>query len=353
MGNADILGHPSDGVSGEAERDVWDMVNVKTKNIIASFSVLIILALLPLVLQQSRYYMNILTLCLIWSVVAASWDLIIGYAFVFSFGHLSFFMIGGYTSGLLAKYLNISVWLGWLIGGIANALLGVLIGLPCLRLKGMYLAIVTFSLQFALPVFLVWAGPGRFENFSTGGTWGLVDIPAPQLFGYMFNRDFPVPYYYLTLAFFIIFVLLIYLIIASPIGLAFIALRDSEPLAKSLGVDEYKYKLLVFAISAGIAGIAGAYYASYFGVISPASISLDAFLIVLLMVMLGGMGVFPGAILGAFTITILNEILRPTSNWRLILLGSFVIVVMTVLPKGIMDLPGFARRLYFNLKIKI
>jgi branched-chain amino acid transport system permease protein len=320
------------------------MVAFQSK-ILRSVVVIIALAVLPLFFGGNNYVMNILILCLMWGVMAASWDLILGYANVFSFGHLSFFIIGGYTSGLLAQYVGLSPWLGYLAGGISAALIGFLIGIPCLRLQGMYLAIVTFSLQFVLPTLIIWAGPGKFENFSTGGSWGLTRIPSPSLFGYIFTRSELIPWYYLTLIFFVLFMGLIYYIIKSNIGLAFIALRDAEPQAKSLGINEYKYKLLVFALSAFIAGVTGAYYAHFFGSISPASLSLDVFLIVLIMVLFGGLGVFPGAAIGAFVITIANELLRPTLEWRLVILGAIVILTMMFLPKGVMDILAGLRKL--------
>ncbi|HBG73966.1 MAG: hypothetical protein A2X25_02505 [Chloroflexi bacterium GWB2_49_20] len=320
------------------------MVNNLLKNL-SRIGLLLLLAILPILFHDNDHIMNIIILCLIWGVVAASWDLILGYANLFSFGHLSFFVIGGYASGLLAKYIGLTPWLGYIAGGIAAAIIGFLIGIPCLRLKGMYLAIVTFSLNFVLPTLIVWAGPGKFENFSTGGSWGLTRIPAPSLFGYVFTRQELVPWYYLSLGFFIMFLSIIYLIIKSNIGLAFIALRDAEPQAKSLGVNEYKYKLLVFALSAFIAGSAGAYYASYFSLISPASMNLDVFLIVLVMVLFGGLGVFPGAAIGAFIITIVNELLRPTLEWRLVILGTIVILTMMFMPKGIMDILALLGRL--------
>ncbi len=324
------------------------MVNNKRKALLA-FGILVLLAILPVFFHNSNYIMNILILCMIWSVLAASWDLILGYANLFSFGHLSFFVIGGYASGLLAHYFGLSPWLGYIAGGIAAAIIGFLIGIPCLRLQGMYLAIVTFSLNFVLPTLIVWAGPGKFENFSTGGTWGLERIPSPNLFGYVFNRHELVPWFYLTLVFFTLLMSIIYLVIKSNIGLAFVALRDAEPQAKSLGVDEYKYKLLVFAISAFIAGTTGAFYAHYFNLISPASMNLDVFLIVLIMVLFGGLGVFPGAAIGAFIISIANELLRPTLEWRLVVLGGIVILTMMFMPKGVMDILAAIKKLGLRL----
>lgn len=309
-----------------------------------------LIAVLPLFIHDNSYYMNILILSMIWGVMAMSWDLILGYAGVFSFGHLAFFVIGAYTSGLLGIYLGVSPWLGMLAAGMVCAVLGVLIGIPCLRLQGMYLAIVTFSLQFILPVFIVQTGPSMMENFNSGGTYGLQQIPRPELFGYTFTRMEPVPWYYLTLVVFILFAALIYWIIRSPVGLAFTALRDAEPLAKTLGIDEYKYKLMVFGISSFIAGLIGAYYGHYFTSISPATLSLEVFLIVLVMMLFGGLGMFPGAAVGAFVITIINEILRPTLEWRLVILGAIVVVTMIFMPKGLMGIPDMLQRLYRRVR---
>lgn len=317
-----------------------------TRKFLVPVGTLAVLAILPVFFRSDPYIMNILILCLIWGVMAQSWDLILGVASMFSFGHLSFFIIGGYACGLFANYLGVSPWAGYLIGGLLAAFIGFLIGIPCLRLQGMYLAIVTFSLQFVLPTFIVYFGPGRFENFSTGGTFGLENIPAPTLFGYTLTRAEPLAWYYLAFVFFALFMTLIYIIIKSPIGKAFVALRDAEPLAKTLGINEYKYKLLVFAISAFIAGFAGAFYASYFGLISPASMTLDVFLIILVMVLFGGLGVFPGAAVGAFVITITNELLRPALAWRLVILGLIVILTMIFMPKGVMGIPEVLRSVY-------
>jgi branched-chain amino acid transport system permease protein len=320
------------------------------KKLILAGASIALIAILPIFIHDNAYYMNILILSMIWGVMATSWDLILGYAGVFSFGHLSFFVIGAYTSGLLGIYLGVSPWIGMVIGGLACAVLGVLIGIPCLRLQGMYLAIVTFSLQFILPVFIVQTGPSMMENFNSGGTYGLQQIPKPVLFGYTFTRMEPVPWFYLTLVVFILFLALIYWIIRSPIGLAFTALRDAEPLAKTLGVDDYKYKLMVFGISAFIAGMIGAYYGHYFGSISPATLSLEVFLIALVMMLFGGLGVFPGAVVGAFVITIVNELLRPTLEWRLVILGAIVVVTMIFMPKGLMGIPDVIQRLFRRIR---
>ena len=306
---------------------------------LAALGVLLVLTVLPVFFHEDSYIMGVLTLCLIWGVVAQSWDLVTGYAGIFAFGQMSFFVVGGYVSGLLSVYLGVSPWLGLLAGGLAATFVGVLIGLPCLRLQGLYLGIVSFSVQFILPTIIVWAGPGRFENFHTGGTFGLQRIPPLAVLGLKFTPFDMVPSYYLALAFFILFMGAIYWVIHSPIGLAFMALRDAESMAKSLGVDDYKYKVLVFVISAFIGGVMGAFRAHYYGMMSPALVALDSFLLVIMMILIGGLGVYPGAAVGAFVIRIFNEIARGALLWRYVLLGGMVVVTMSFLPKGIMGLP--------------
>ncbi len=307
----------------------------------------LVLALLPAVFHDNRYVMNLLILSFVWSAVAASWDLSLGYAKVFSFGQIAFMVIGGYTSGLLSIYLGISPWLGMIIGALTAGAVGVLIGIPCLRLSGMYLAIVTFAVQLVLPTLIVWAGPGRFEGLSTGGTFGLQRIPPLTLLGVIPRQDV-VKWYYLGMVLYLLVLGGIYAVIRSYTGLAFIALRDAGPLARCLGVNEYKHKLMVFGISALVCGFMGGFYAHYLGSISPAVLGLDVFLLALVMVLFGGLGAFPGAALGAFVVNFVNEFLRPLLMWRLVALGAMVVVVMIYMPKGLMGMAdlmtGLVRR---------
>lgn len=303
-----------------------------------SFVVLIIVLLLvlPAIFHDKSYVMYIFTLCLIWAVVAAAWDLMLGYAAIFSFGNIAFFTIGAYASAMLSLQLGISPWLGMLVGGIAATVVGVGIGLPCLRLKGIYIAVVTLGIHLILPTLLE---QGR--QFGTGSTHGLTMIPPLYLGGYTFDR---LGWYYAGFAIFLLFLFVIYKVINSRVGLAFVALRDAEPLAKSLGVNEYKYKLIVFGISSFITGVMGAFYVHYSGMISPTILTTDRFLTVIAMVLFGGLGRFPGAALGAFAITFANELLRPTGEFRLLILGAIIVATMIYVPGGLVGiLESFGR----------
>jgi branched-chain amino acid transport system permease protein len=291
---------------------------------------LAVLLLLPAYFHSNLYIMHILILCLIYGVVAVGWDFMMGYAGIFTFGQFAFFAIGAYTSGMLTLHAGISPPLGILLAGLVAAGVGILIGLPCLRLKGAYIALVTFALHLILTP-LINSDLGR--AIGTGGTVGLLNIP-PLAAG--FSVAAKVPWYYTLLGVAFLSFFIVYKISHSSIGLAFVSLRDSESLAKSLGVDAYKHKLMVFGISSFLTGMIGAFYAHYTGIVSTRILGLDIFLMVMVMLVIGGMGRFPGAAIGAFIVTFLNEALRPLGEYRLFIFGAIVVAVIVLLPEGLM-----------------
>jgi len=294
---------------------------------------LAVLLLLPSYFHGNQYIMHILIMCLVYSVVAVGWDFMLGYAGIFTFGQFGFFAVGAYASGMLTLYAGMPVPLGILIGGLITAGVGVLIGLPCLRLKGAYIALVTFAFHLIL-VPLINSDLGR--AMGTGGTMGLLSIPTLAVGSYSFSVADKIPWYYTLIGVAFLSFFIIYRITHSSIGLAFVSLRDSEPLAKSAGVDDFKHKLMVFAISAFLTGVIGAFYAHYVGIVSTRILGLDIFLLVMVMMVIGGMGKFPGAAIGAFIITFLNEALRPLEEYRLLILGAIVVAVIIFVPEGLM-----------------
>ena len=302
-------------------------MKINKKTVLISISVI---AVLPLIFRGNPYVIHILTLCLIWGVVASAWDLIVAYANVFSFGQMAFFAIAGYTSSMMSLYWGVSPALGILAGAGLAALAGILVGLPCLRLRGMYIAVVTLALHLVLPTLLI---QGRI--YGTGGSRGLGGIPPIEVLGQPLG---PLGWYYVGLGIFFTMLFLTYKIINSSTGLAFVALRDAPAAAGSLGVNEYRYKLIVFGISAFITGVMGGFYAHYIGIISPAILGTDIFLMVIAMMLFGGLGRFPGAVVGAFTITLVNELLRPVGHFRLLILGAIIVVTLIYMPGGLMGI---------------
>jgi len=291
---------------------------------------LAVLLLLPAYFHNDQYIMHILIMCLIYGVVAGGWDFMMGYAGIFTFGQFGFFAIGAYASGMLTLYAGVPTPLGILLAGLITAGVGIVIGLPCLRLRGAYIALVTFAFHLIL-VPLINSDLGR--AIGTGGTYGLLDIP-PLAAG--FSVAAKVPWYYTLLGVAFLSFFAIYRITRSSIGLAFVSLRDSNKLAKSLGVDDFKYKLMVFGISAFLTGVIGAFYAHYTGIVSARILGLDIFLMVMVMLVIGGMGRFPGAAIGAFIVTFLSEALRPLEEYRLFIFGAIVVAVIVLLPEGLM-----------------
>ncbi len=298
-----------------------------------------LLCLLPLGIGGNRDIMHLFILSFIWGVVASAWDLIMGYARVLSFGQLAFFALGGYASAMLTLHMGISPWLGMLAGGGIALATGLVVAVICLRLRGIYVGMVTFAIHLVLPTLFV-AG----NAIGTGGTYGLFGIAPLNVGDYVFSKLNMIPWYYAALGLFAGFIFAIHKIINSPIGLAFMALRDAETFAKKLGIDQYKYTVIVFALAAFITGVAGSFYVHYMGVISPGIFRLEFFLFALVMVMLGGMSRFPGAAIGAFVVIFLNDAAREVGMARLTILGAIVVAVMIALPGGLISIPEVAKR---------
>lgn len=294
-----------------------------------------IVAILPLFFGSTNFIMHILIMCLIWSVVASCWDLIMGFAGIFSFGQVAFFVIGSYASAIIsAKFGVAPIFAVFMAGGIAAAL-GILVGLPCLKLKGAYIALVTFAVHMILEPVLK-GDIGR--ALGTGGSRGILTIAPMNIFGFTFSSSDPVPYFYLMLAVAIICSVIILLVIRSHWGTAFLALKDAEAFATCLGVSAFKYKLRVFALTSFLTGMVGGFYAHYVGMLSTRMLGIDLFVTLMVILVIGGVGKFPGAIIGAFITIALNEVLSPIGSYRPIIMGALVVALVLILPDGIVGL---------------
>ena len=286
-----------------------------------------ILAILPLVIQND-YVIRVAIMAGIFIVLSLSLNLVTGYTGQFCLGWAAFYGVGAYTSALLVMRLNFSFWLAMPLGGLMAALFGIALGIPTMRLKDIYLAITTLGFGEIVRLTMV--------NWTdlTRGSMGLPGIPSPSLFGFEFNSN--IPYYYLILILVLITVIAMQRIIDSRIGRALIAIREDDLAAKAVGIDITAYKVMAFAVGAFFAGIAGSFYAHYSSFIDPHTFSFAESISVLAMVVLGGMGSIRGAILGAVVLSIAPEILRDVSEYRMIIFGLIMMVVMLVRPQGIM-----------------
>ena len=290
------------------------------------------------------YLYHTLILFFIWTIVVVGWDLLLGYVGIFSFAQLVFFAAGAYATGMLSIGLDVPPMAALVLGGATVGVLGLLIGLPCLRLRGEYVALFTFAVHLALPSILI---QGR--SLGTGGSTGLMGIPPMEVFGHTLRTIDKMPWYFLTLAVAAIAVYVVYFVIVpGRLGKAFVMLRDSEEFAKSLGVNDYKYKLIAFTLSASITGIAGGLYGQYLGVVTPKILGNELFLMAMLMLSVGGLGRFPGVILGAFIITVGNEILRDAGQLRLLALGICVVLSILFMPHGVIHLRERGLRWFKN-----
>ena len=290
------------------------------------------------------YLYHTLILFFIWTIVVVGWDLLLGYVGIFSFAQLVFFAAGAYATGMLSISLDVPPMAALVLGGATVGVLGLLIGLPCLRLRGEYVALFTFAVHLALPSILI---QGR--SLGTGGSTGLMGIPPMEVFGHTLRTIDKMPWYFLTLAVAAIAVYVVYFVIVpGRLGKAFVMLRDSEEFAKSLGVNDYKYKLIAFTLSASITGIAGGLYGQYLGVVTPKILGNELFLMAMLMLSVGGLGRFPGVILGAFIITVGNEILRDAGQLRLLALGICVVLSILFMPHGVIHLRERGLRWFKN-----
>ena len=285
-----------------------------------------ILALIPLVVRQS-YYMGILCRILLYATLAGSLNAINGYSGQTCIGHAGFFCIGAYCEAILATRLGLSFWMVLPIAGIVTAIFGGVVALPTLKMKGIYLSIVTLGFsEIVRLVALNWEG-------LTGGPMGIKGIPVPTIFGLQFSGS--KTYYYIFLAIAVLFVFITGRVIRSRVGRAWTAIREDELAAKSLGVQTPFYKATNFMYGAFWAGIAGAAYAPYVRFIDSTMFSLDEGFNILSMVIIGGQGTLVGPVVGSVIVNLLTELLRPIGQWRMVAYGMLIILMMWWRPQGL------------------
>jgi len=292
------------------------------------------MGIMPLFFGGTDYIMNILIMILIWAVVASCWDVIMGFAGIFSFGQVAFYVVGAYASAILSVSLHIPPVFAILLAAVITGLFGVLVGLPCLKLAGPYVALVTFAVHMTLVPFL--RGPmGR--AIGSGGSQGILTVPPVSLFGMTFSSEHLVPFFYLTLVLTIVCTVILVLVIKSYWGTAFLALKDSENFAASLGISAFKYKLMVFALTSFITGLFGALYAHYVGMLSTRMLSMDVFTILMIMMVIGGIGKYPGVVVGAVITVTLNQLLAPMGMYRPLIMGAIVVILVLFLRDGLVN----------------
>ena len=301
-------------------------------------AVLFLPALLSLVPGIAlSYVMYLISLGLIYAIVALGLNLLIGFAGQFSLGHAGFFAIGAYTSALFTSRLGVPFILALIAAGLFTAGIGFLLGLPALRLSGPYLAVATLGFGLAVPQLIVWLGAW------TGGSSGLHSLPLASIplgpLSIVFSTD--QDYYYLALAMLILLTIYATNVVGSHTGRAFMAIRDSELAARAMGVNLVRYKTTAFALSAFYAGLAGSLYAHLIHGISPEDFTVLLSIDFLTMIVLGGLGSVSGALLGAFLLTFLQNaltrlpVVSDFKNLYIVVLGVILILTITFFPQGV------------------
>lgn len=289
-------------------------------------AVLIIITILPLY-TQSPYILHLFNVFFIWSIVVSNWNLIMGYAGIWSMANVAFLVIGCYSSALLSAHTGLPPMVCIPLSGLITMLIALLfVGLPSLRLRGIYIALL--SMIFANMLLDVL----KITRRVTGGSIGLPEV-SPLFKGITLIQS-----YYINFTCFIILLLAVYWIIKSKSGLAFMALRDANEMAKALGVSEYREKLKVFALSSFMTGIAGGLYVHYTRIASPDLLYISTFLMAIAMMVVGGMGRFPGGVLGAALFVFGGEWLRLFGIVRLTIMGGSICIFILFFPGGIMEL---------------
>ncbi|HXH85140.1 MAG TPA: branched-chain amino acid ABC transporter permease [Candidatus Tectomicrobia bacterium] len=275
------------------------------------------------------YHLHIVIMAGIFTVLALSLNLLLGYTGQLSLGHAAFFGIGAYTSALLTLSLAWSFWLAMPAGVVAAGLAGWAIGRLALELRGAYFVLVTIS--FAGVISLVSVNWMELTN----GPLGLPGIPPPSLAGIELRTK--AQYYYVVLGAAALSYLVCHRLVRSRFGRAFVALRENEPLAESVGVDPTRTLVLAAVVSAGMAGLGGALYAHYTRFVSPEVFLFSYTVTMVVMVVAGGKGTLAGPVVGAVLFTVLPEALREAMSWQWQMLAYGVVLVLLVffLPRGI------------------
>ncbi len=302
----------------------------------------------------SRYTIGELLLMLVYATVASQWNLLFGVAGVFSLAQMAVFALGGYATAMLGSYLHWSLWLAMPMAGVASVLFSVLIGLACLRLSGAYVALLTLAVAQVMYLLIVtdtacFRMAGTTCMQFTGGAVGFTDFGSLGTRA-LFHGQWIAADYALVAMLFALTMAFTYVVMHSPIGLAFRALRDNPGYARARGVNQFRMQLLVFALSAFFTGLAGGLYAAHFESVGPSALSLSQLLFIIAMVVVGGIGRFWGPLLGAVLLTAADELMRGADQFRLLGLGLIIAAAMVVLPQGVLGALDQARTRLFQPK---
>jgi branched-chain amino acid transport system permease protein len=314
---------------------------------IARWTILAIIVLFAVILPLSlhEYYLSIINLSLIAIVGALGLNILVGYTGQISVGHAAFMSVGAYTAANLAVKLGLPFWIALPAGGLMAALVGAIVGIPSLRIKGLYLAIATLAGQLIIEWII------NHTPAISGGAQASIQVPRPSLWGYELRSQGQL--YFFLLFFAALAIVATLNLIRSRIGRAFVAVRDQDIAAEIIGINIYRYKLLSFAISSFYAGVCGVLYTYYLGIANYEQFQIGVSIDYLAMIIIGGLGSVLGSVLGAVFVTMLPILLRLAmeplaglffspgemssviASTRLVLFGGLIIFFLVVEPEGL------------------
>jgi branched-chain amino acid transport system permease protein len=293
-----------------------------------SLPLCLVVCLLPF--WTGPYYLQVFTIAFYYVVLASSWNLIAGYTGQFSLAHHAFAAIGGYTSALLVTLFGLPIWMGILAALLSSTLMGFILGVLCLRMRAIYLAIATWAFAESVRILL---------SMTYKITRGDLGLAVPKIF---LGTGRAVACYYLFLGLAAVTVLVIFLINRSKMGYYIRAIRNDEMVARVMGIHATRWKIFSFIISSGIAGIAGAFYGHYNGLLTPVMVDFNEMAFIVIMVVIGGIRSIAGPVIGAIFIEILTETFREFGEIRMVVFALAVIAIARLYHEGAM---GVVRRL--------
>ncbi|MGE4556973.1 MAG: high-affinity branched-chain amino acid ABC transporter permease LivM [Desulfovibrionaceae bacterium] len=299
------------------------------KRIFYPIAAVVALAALSFPLFSDAYQTNVMISTLLYVMLGLGLNIVVGLAGLLDLGYVAFYAVGAYAYALLNQHFGLGFWTVLPLGGLLGAVCGVLLGFPVLRLRGDYLAIVT--LGFGEIIRLVLENWGDF----THGPSGIANIPRPGLFGMDLSiHDAAIYIYYIVFGMVLVTIFVVNRLKNSRIGRAWLALKEDEIACQAMGIDKAKTKLTAFALGSTWAGFAGVIFAAKTTFINPACFTFLESALILSIVVLGGMGSITGVIVGALVIVVLPESLRDFPQFRMLLFGAILVLMMIFRPQG-------------------
>lgn len=287
----------------------------------------LILTVFPYIVGLKSYWISVMVIVGIYSLVTIGLSLLLGYAGQISLGHGAFYGIGAYTTAIITTLLGWNSWLTIVLAMIVSMTVALLIGFPTLRLSGHYLAMATLAFGEIVSIFFT------AEVELTKGPTGISNIPFLYILNYPLKTD--LRYYYFVWAIVLIVLILAFNLVHSRVGRALQSIHGGEMAANAMGVNTTYYKVQVFALSAMLASMAGSLYAHYLNFVSPSASELKFSVLLMVMVAVGGMRSVWGAILGALLLTCLKEYLRVFGDYDILIYGIILMLIMMFLPDGL------------------